>query len=649
MAFGRRGSSKVLICSAGTLLILLFWLGLEPLATLPLRRALRNIDPDASIRRAAFSGDLIVVEGLAMPGRDLFLDQCVIYWSGGIFSPCLDSVLVLGGRWIPGTGAGSSAGSSGGRRLPPCRFAGILVMDAGDSTMTSGTLFEDSLGRTVSLMAQGSWGSMEGSLIMMDHRDSALVSWFELSSVPGGRITIPHLLSGARLQGSMTAVRTDHVEARGVITSIDGENAEVTFRFDDHGGTPSVVLSSRLEDLGDVITSGARSLMGGTWVDLRPSGTFTLEVLDSDTVTMEVEALLDTLSIYSPGLADDTVRTSVYLEMTGEFCPSTGTVSVDPGLIRIGELPVDFTLRGRFSGPPRIEVEIWSDSVDGDKLASSVPSQLLGPLDGLEMSGSGSFRLDLVLDWGCPDSCDFQAEADVSGLRVDRSPIQVGQLRDGGSCLMRDSWGGRRTVYLDTLHNEDFMVLDSLHPAFEGLLRCAEDATFRSHSGFCEYHVRNSLIANMRTGRFTRGGSTISMQLARNLFLGREKTLARKVQEVFLTWRLEVYLTKDRMLEIYANIVELGPGVFGFQEAALYYFGSDFRHLTTRQVAYLVSILPGPRLYHRFFTGGSPPGYWEDYLDRLVRISMDRGWIDPDSARRALADSITFRPSEGVF
>jgi len=276
-------------------------------------------------------------------------------------------------------------------------------------------------------------------------------------------------------------------------------------------------------------------------------------------------------------------------------------------------------------------------------MTSCIPVELLGSLEGLQLGGEASFDIAVILDWENPDSSDFHAQVDASDLSIVVSPISIGQLRNRGSCLMRDSWSGMRRIYLDTLENSEFMLFDSLHPSFEGLLRCAEDATFRSHDGFCEYHIRNSIRANMASGDFTRGGSTITMQLARNLFLGREKTLARKIQEVFLTWRLEEYLSKDRMLEIYANLVELGPNVFGFQEAALYYFGRDFTALSTRQVAYLVSILPGPRLYHRFYSNNSVPDYWEAYLDRLINISKNRGWIDPVSAEQALADSIVFR------
>jgi len=643
------GSRRILICSIGLFLVLFTWLGLEPLASVPLRGFLRGIDPGATLRRAAFCGGTVVVEGLGLPARGLFLDECVVYWSGSILDPSVDSVLVLGGSWVPGPGAGGPASSGGGSVLPPCRFADLMLLDSGDSSLACGSVFEDSLGRHVSITMQGSWGTLAGSLLLQDGRDSACITWFELSRVPGGRIRLPELLSGITVQGRMTAVMDDHLEASGVISSINGDRAGVSFLIDDGGGSTSVILTSRLEDLREVIVSGARELIPGSYVDLVPSGTLVLEVHESDTVGISVNARLDSIRIHCPGLSADTVSSTAGMTLEGRFCPGTAAVTVDSGTFRIGSLPVEFRMRGRFFGDPWLELELWNDSVDGGDLAASVPSELLGPLEGLEMSGRGAFYARLVLDWGCPDSSDFSASVDASGLRVDRSPVHVGQLRHGGSCLMRDSWGGRRTVYLDTLLNEDFIVFDSLPPSFEGLLRCAEDATFRTHEGFCEYHVRNSIIANMETGRFVRGGSTISMQLARNLFLGREKTLARKVQEVFLTWRLEAYLSKDRIMEIYANIVELGPGVFGFGEAARYYFGRELGDLSTRQMAYLVSILPGPRLYYGFFSRRSVPGYWEDYLDRLIRISRDRGWVDPDSARAALADSITFPAAEGAF
>jgi len=114
------------------------------------------------------------------------------------------------------------------------------------------------------------------------------------------------------------------------------------------------------------------------------------------------------------------------------------------------------------------------------------------------------------------------------------------------------------------------------------------------------------------------------------------------LQEAFLTWRMEAHLSKDRILELYVNVVELGPDVFGFGEAARYYFGTTVESLSVRETAFLVSILPGPKLYHRFAVNGTLPGYWNDYLDRLVSAAESRTGLDGQSALSGLGESLVF-------
>ena len=122
----------------------------------------------------------------------------------------------------------------------------------------------------------------------------------------------------------------------------------------------------------------------------------------------------------------------------------------------------------------------------------------------------------------------------------------------------------------------------------------AEDAKFFQHHGFDWDQVQDSLETNLEEGKYKRGGSTITMQVARNLFLWRGKSLARKVLEVYLTWRLEQTLTKKRILELYLNAVEWGPGIYGIGEASRHYFGKPPSELTLGESALLAVILPSP-------------------------------------------------------
>jgi monofunctional biosynthetic peptidoglycan transglycosylase len=122
----------------------------------------------------------------------------------------------------------------------------------------------------------------------------------------------------------------------------------------------------------------------------------------------------------------------------------------------------------------------------------------------------------------------------------------------------------------------------------------AEDAKFFQHDGFDWDQMRDSLQTDIEEGTYQRGGSTITMQLARNLFLWRAKSIVRKALEVYLTWRLEHTLPKTRILELYLNVAEWGPGVYGIGEASRHYYGKPPSALTLGESAMLAAILPSP-------------------------------------------------------
>ena len=132
----------------------------------------------------------------------------------------------------------------------------------------------------------------------------------------------------------------------------------------------------------------------------------------------------------------------------------------------------------------------------------------------------------------------------------------------------------------------------------------SEDASFFLHSGFDWEEIRVSLGQNLIYGKLFRGGSTITQQLVKNLFLTKEKTLARKVREAFLTLQIESILNKHQILERYLNVVEFGPRVFGVKEAAQKYFRKNPEKLNVLEAAYLAHLLPNPRLYSTTFRTG---------------------------------------------
>jgi monofunctional biosynthetic peptidoglycan transglycosylase len=125
-------------------------------------------------------------------------------------------------------------------------------------------------------------------------------------------------------------------------------------------------------------------------------------------------------------------------------------------------------------------------------------------------------------------------------------------------------------------------------------VRVTEDASFYWHKGIDFAELKESIKKNLQVGKLARGGSTITQQLAKNLYLSTEKSLFRKIKEYLIARRLEKTLSKDRIFELYLNVIELGPGVFGVQVASQYYFGRDVGDLTMEQIVRLTAIIPRP-------------------------------------------------------
>jgi monofunctional glycosyltransferase len=148
----------------------------------------------------------------------------------------------------------------------------------------------------------------------------------------------------------------------------------------------------------------------------------------------------------------------------------------------------------------------------------------------------------------------------------------------------------------------------------------AEDAKFSEHSGFDWDAMKKAHERNLREGEIVRGASTITQQLAKNLFLSTDRTWWRKAQEASITVMLEAILTKRRILEIYLNVAEWGDGVYGAEAASHYHFRVPASALTSAEAARLAAMLPSPRSY--------PPGRDTLYLQqRTVDIMSHMHYV----------------------
>jgi monofunctional biosynthetic peptidoglycan transglycosylase len=173
-----------------------------------------------------------------------------------------------------------------------------------------------------------------------------------------------------------------------------------------------------------------------------------------------------------------------------------------------------------------------------------------------------------------------------------------------------------------------WMPLDKISPYLVQAVIVSEDDKFWSHKGLDFEAIKTALEKDIRNKTWRYGGSTITQQLAKNLFLSPSHNPIRKLREVILTWRLESALSKKRILELYLNVVEWGNGIFGAEAASQRYYGKPASELSPREAAHLAVVLPSPRRYNPL----SGSDYIEDRVREILDIMIKRGTVTPEEA-----------------
>lgn len=186
-----------------------------------------------------------------------------------------------------------------------------------------------------------------------------------------------------------------------------------------------------------------------------------------------------------------------------------------------------------------------------------------------------------------------------------------------------DEW---KADNLNKTIDQRWVSLKQISPYVIKAVLISEDDKFYKHEGFDTDALESAFEKNLKTGKFTFGGSTISQQLSKNLYLSPSKNPIRKIKEAIITWRIEKSLSKKRIIEIYLNIAEWGDGIFGIEAAAQYYFHKNSKNLSAMEAAKLAAVLPNPIIYNpigsqKFVTKKS---------SRIYKIMLTRGIVIPE-------------------
>jgi monofunctional biosynthetic peptidoglycan transglycosylase len=211
----------------------------------------------------------------------------------------------------------------------------------------------------------------------------------------------------------------------------------------------------------------------------------------------------------------------------------------------------------------------------------------------------------------------FLSIPDVSKLKKEKpKKTAFMEYREKGS---KDN-GKKYKIY------QIWMPYSKISPYLIKAVLIAEDDNFWRHEGFDYEAIQKAIEKDLKARRFKFGGSTVSQQLARNLYLSPAKSLFRKIREALITWRMEKVLSKKRILELYLNVVEWGEGIFGVEAASRHYYGKPSSELTPQEAARLAAILPNPRKYSPV----SDQRYVMNRSNLIYNIMIQRGIVVPE-------------------
>jgi monofunctional biosynthetic peptidoglycan transglycosylase len=193
-------------------------------------------------------------------------------------------------------------------------------------------------------------------------------------------------------------------------------------------------------------------------------------------------------------------------------------------------------------------------------------------LAGLAVSGAGVIYIYLSL----PNVSHLKSQNPKTTALIEQRQREA--QRSGKEFRLRQIWVG----------------FDGIPMLLKEAVRVAEDARFYDHEGIDYEEMSEAVKKNLEHGRWVRGASTITQQLAKNIYLSTEKSLIRKLKEYFLALRLEETLTKNRIFHLYLNVIEFGPGIFGVEAAARHYFGKSVGQLSLEEIVRLTAVIPKP-------------------------------------------------------
>ncbi|MEM9490736.1 MAG: biosynthetic peptidoglycan transglycosylase, partial [Myxococcota bacterium] len=345
----------------------------------------------------------------------------------------------------------------------------------------------------------------------------------------------------------------------------------------------------------------------------------------------------------------------------GSFDSRTRALRVDTAEMQLRG--VDYRLSGALHLPggldsdsgetraqPRLSARLVIPPLPCQRMLQGIPAAMMPYVTGYRLKGTFDADVRTNIDWADLQASTLDGAIGIFGCKVIDEPeadAETGVLRLQESFthyveVEEDQW----IDFVIGPDNEDFVPIWDVSHHLTDSLMTTEDSRFYKHRGFIVREFRTALISNLEAGYFRFGASSITMQTVKNVLLYREKTLSRKLQELFLTWHLENRLDKDRIFEIYLNAIEYGPGLYGIGPAARHYFGKHPRDLNPVEAAFFSSILPSPKRRYRQYCDDKLTRWGRSKIARVLKTMHKRGRLTDEEYEIAAVTPLVFDRTE---
>ncbi len=329
----------------------------------------------------------------------------------------------------------------------------------------------------------------------------------------------------------------------------------------------------------------------------------------------------------SPNLIHD-MNAAAQLDLVYSF--NDDKLSVNPIALTSGPITTTgFINITNVRSNPVIEFELGAKDIKCSDIPKAIPPGFLPTITDLQIAGDTfSPKLYGKIPWKDP----LISSLKESGFEDKCYPTAVEPHKPSVINDPKYTFTTDYTYFTDAITvgpgTKSFTPIDKIPPYVKAAMFLTEDKRFFDHGPLRISFIERALRLNLNSRKYVYGGSTISQQLTKNLFLDRRKNLARKLEEAFIAWRMENVVSKMRIFELYINMIEFGPDVYGITQAAKFYFDKSVEKLTPLEGAYLASLKVMPSKGGRFYKSGFPTsGWWPKRMKYILKVLAENGYI----------------------